>query len=83
MFGWLVSMASKVVSPLWGAIDATLRPHADWEATGHSRTRWVAVQGIGAPFLVGFFASIAYFFGIRRQVAHAQLQSTAEVTPVP
>jgi hypothetical protein len=80
---WAFAIVGLTGIPLWGAIDATLRPHADWEAAGHSRTRWVAVQGIGAPFLVGFFASIAYFFGIRRQVAHIQLQSTAEVTPVP
>ena len=58
--------------PLWGAVDATVLPHADWEAAGHSRTRWVALQGIGAPFLVGFFASLVYFFEVRRQVIGAR-----------
>ena len=53
----------------------------DWEAAGHSRTRWVAVQGIGAPFVIGFFAAIVYFFDIRRQVVRAGLRRTVEVTP--
>jgi hypothetical protein len=31
----------------------------------------VALQGIGAPFLIGLVASLLYFFDIRRQVASA------------
>jgi hypothetical protein len=54
--------------PLWGAIDATTRSYAAWEGTGRSRTRWVAIQGIGAPFGVGLVAAIAYFSRIRSQV---------------
>ena len=68
---WAFAIVGLTALPLWGAVDATLRPQADWEAAGHSRTRWVAVQGIGAPFLVGFFASIVYFFDVRRQVSRA------------
>ncbi|MDQ1393201.1 MAG: uncharacterized protein QOF30_2178 [Acidimicrobiaceae bacterium] len=59
--------------PLWGAVDATLRRQADWESVGRSRTRWVAVQGIGAPFGVGLLASILYFTRIRREVEQAQV----------
>jgi uncharacterized membrane protein YfcA len=80
---WAFAIVGLTGLPLWGAVDATLRPHADWEAAGHSRTRWVGVQGIGAPFVVGFLASIVYFFNIRRRVARAQLRRTAEATPVP
>jgi uncharacterized membrane protein YfcA len=58
--------------PLWGAVDATLRRHADWESVGRSRTRWVAVQGIGAPFGVGLLASILYFARVRGEVERAQ-----------
>ena len=80
---WAFAIVLLTAIPLWGAVDATLRPHADWEAAGHSRTRWVAVQGIGAPFLIGFVASLVYFFDVRRQVVSAQLRSTREVAPVP
>ena len=74
---WAFAILGLTALPLWGAVDATLRPHADWEAAGHSRTRWVALQGIGAPFLVGFFASLVYVFDIRRQVA---ARSAAELS---
>ncbi|MBV8161446.1 MAG: sulfite exporter TauE/SafE family protein [Acidimicrobiia bacterium] len=68
---WAFALVALTAVPLWGAVDATLRPHADWEAARHSRTRWVAVQGIGAPFLVGFLAALVYFFNVRRVVAAA------------
>ena len=68
---WAFAIVFLTAIPLWGAVDATLRPHAHWEASGHSRTRWVAVQGIGAPFLIGFFASLVYFFDVRRRVVAA------------
>src|SRR4051794_26468655 len=78
---WAFAIVGLTGVPLWGAIDATLRPHADWNAAGHSRTRWVAVQGIGAPFLIGFFASLVYFFSVRRQVAVAQSRHAPETAP--
>ena len=68
---WVFAIVAITAIPLWGALDATLRPSADWEAAGHSRTRWVALQGIGAPFLIGFGASLVYFFDIRRRIARA------------
>jgi uncharacterized membrane protein YfcA len=58
--------------PLWGAIDATLRSTSSWDAIGRNRTRWVAVQGIGAPFAVGLVASVVYFFSVRRQLARVE-----------
>jgi hypothetical protein len=73
--------------PLWGAVDATLRRSADWSRVGRSRTRWVAVQGIGAPFGVGFLASLVYFAKIRGEVegaaagANEVLVPAAEVPP--
>ena len=66
---WTFAIVFFTAIPLWGAVDATLRPHAAWEGAGHNRTRWVAVQGIGAPFFVGFLASLAYLFHVRPQVA--------------
>jgi hypothetical protein len=74
---WAFAAVGLTAIPLWGALDATLRPQVDWEAAGHNRTRWVAVQGIGAPFLVGFFASLVYFFDVRRQVASVETATPA------
>lgn len=71
VLGWLLVMVALTAVPLWGAVDATLRRSADWEGIGRSRTRWVAVQGIGAPFGIGFLASLAYFAKVRREVERA------------
>lgn len=68
---WALLVVPVTGVALWGAIDATLRPSANWKAAGRSRTRWVAAQGIGAPFGIGLLASIAYFAKVRRQVAAA------------
>jgi uncharacterized membrane protein YfcA len=57
-----------VALPLWGAIDAANHPDTQWEAAGLSRRTWVTWQAAGAPFLVGFFASIAYFARTRRRL---------------
>ena len=66
---WAFGAVALTAIPLWGAVDATLRPSAHWRAAGHSRTRWVALQGIGAPVGIGFVASLLYFFDVRKQVA--------------
>lgn len=72
------ALATVVVTaiPLWGAVDATLRRTADWQAIGRSRTRWVAVQGLGAPFGIGLLASAVYFFHIRRRLVPAPATPT-------
>jgi uncharacterized protein len=75
--GFALVMIAITAIPLWGAVDATLRRTAEWRAIGRSRTRWVAVQGLGAPFGIGLVASIVYFFSIRRQlVLHHQDTAT-------
>ena len=71
VLGWALIMIALTAIPLWGAVDATLRRSADWESIGRSRTRWVAAQGIGAPFGIGFLASLAYFAKIRGEVERA------------
>lgn len=77
LLGLMLLFIAVAGIPLWGAVDATLRRHADWASVGRSRTRWVAFQGIGAPFGVGLVASVAYFVSIRRQVASAEVKRTA------
>jgi uncharacterized membrane protein YfcA len=68
VLGWVLVLAALIAIPLWGAVDATLRRSADWDRIGRSRTRWVAVQGIGAPFGIGFLVSLVYFAKIRSEV---------------
>jgi uncharacterized membrane protein YfcA len=77
--GWALLFGVAAGIPLWGAVDATLRRQADWERIGRNRTRWVAVQGIGAPFGVGLVASVLYFASIRREVERAQAVREAVV----
>jgi len=74
---WALLIMVVTGLPLWGAVDATLRPSADWQAAGRSRTRWVAAQGIGAPFGVGLLISLLYFARVRAQVVRAALPSDA------
>jgi hypothetical protein len=74
---WVLGALLLVGVALWGAIDATLRPTSEWSAAGRSRTRWVALQGIGAPFGVGFLAALAYFARVRREVATGSALVTA------
>ncbi len=50
-----------VALPLWGAVDAASHPAHQWEGTGLSRASWIRVQALGAPFVIGFAAAIAYF----------------------
>lgn len=79
--GWGLVIAVAVGIPLWGATDATLRRHADWQHTGRSRTSWVALQGIGAPFGIGLVAAMLYFFKVRKQINEARILRIAAVTP--
>ncbi len=76
---WALIVVAVTAIAWWGAIDATLLRTADWQAAGRSRTRWVALQGIGAPFGIGFLASIAYFFKVRRDVVAAAAAPRSEV----
>jgi hypothetical protein len=83
LLGWVLILLVMTAIPLWGAVDATLRRSADWDRIGRSRTRWVAVQGIGAPFGVGFLASVAYFVKIRGEVAGTTATRVLPTPPFP
>ena len=68
--GFTLAALVAIAFPLFGAVDAAVRRHAVWNEAGRSRTRWVALQGIGAPFGVGFVAAVAYFANVRKQLIH-------------
>ena len=73
MLGVVLLVVGLVALPVWGAIDAANHAEVQWEAAGLSRRTWIRWQAIGALFVVGFFASIAYFAKTRR---------TLEATPL-
>ena len=75
---WAVAVVAWTAIPLWGAVDATLRRSVDWQTAGRNRTRWVAVQGVGAPFGIGLVASAAYFLGVRRELISAEAARSAQ-----
>lgn len=81
--GLLLLALPLLALPLWGAVDATLRPGASWAKTNHKRTTWVAVQSIGAPFGIGFVASILYFARVRGSVIRATHPSTGPGSDSP
>jgi uncharacterized protein len=71
---WAIAVVAWTAIPLWGAVDATLRRSVDWQTIGRNRTRWVAVQGIGAPLGIGLVASAAYFLGVRRELQRTEAE---------
>jgi hypothetical protein len=73
-----LGVVAATALPLWGAIDATIRRESAWERTGINRTKWVALQGIGAPFGIGLIAAVFYAFRIRGQVMRAADELLAE-----
>jgi uncharacterized membrane protein YfcA len=75
--GYTLAIIAVTALPLWGAIDATIRREAAWDRAGHSRTFWVGLQGIGAPFGVGLIASMVYAFRIRSRVVTAAAEQLA------
>lgn len=56
----IILVAFFVVIPLWGTIDAALRPDSAWREADQNKLLWVALQ----IFLWGF-GSIAYLIAIR------------------
>jgi uncharacterized membrane protein YfcA len=76
-----LAMVAITAIPLWGAVDATLKRTAEWQAIGRNRTRWVAVQGLGAPFGIGLLASIVYFVSVRRQLERQHAHQPESALP--
>src|SRR5438132_1255134 len=66
-----LAVFAMVGLPVWGVIDAVNRPDHLWRLAGLRKQPWVLLQALGAPFGVGFGASVAYFAGARRKLATA------------
>jgi uncharacterized protein len=69
-----------VAMPIWGVIDAASRPAHHWEAGGLSKRLWIGTQAFGAPFGVGFWAALLYFFKVKRRLTAAGVYSDVAVS---
>jgi hypothetical protein len=56
-----------VALPIWGVIDAALRPDSAWRTANQSKVVWVVLQ-----IFLGFIGAIAYFLAVRPKVRRAQ-----------
>jgi uncharacterized membrane protein YfcA len=65
--------------PVWGIVDALVRPEHHWRAAGLSKKRWVRIQAMGTPVGLGVFPAIAYFARIRPRLNAAALMSYVSV----
>ena len=72
--GLILLAVTLVGLPLWGMIDAAGRDGPCWTLAGKSRSHWVRIQALGAPFGVGFVASIVYFARVRPELEAATVQ---------
>ena len=80
--GWLgVAMAAFVLLalPIWGIVDASIRPDHHWRVAGLSKKRWVRMQVLGAPVGMGLFPAMVYFARIRPKLNAAALMSYVSV----
>ena len=58
--------------PIWGIIDAAVRPESQWSEADQSKVLWIVLQVIG-----GIVAAIAYFVAIRPKL------KAVEARPAP
>jgi uncharacterized protein len=75
--GWTLLSIVLVGLPLWGLVDALQWRKEHWERAGRDRRTWIRLQAIGAVFLVGAAAAVAYFARTRPRLAAAALRDSA------
>jgi quinol-cytochrome oxidoreductase complex cytochrome b subunit len=62
----LIFILSAMVLPIWGIIDAAVRPDAVWAATGQNKIVWVLVQ-----IVLSTLGAVIYFAAIRPKLVAA------------
>lgn len=70
--GALIVLALAVLFPLWGAVDAAIRPRAAWDQAHRDKTLWVAVLLVALVVGLGVLATIAYIVRVRPRLVKAQ-----------
>ena len=71
----LVVILALGVIPIWGIIDAALRPDPVWAAAGQNKVVWIIVQ-----VFLGVFGTVAYFVAVRPRLIAV---TPPAVTPGP
>ena len=68
----LLVLASSVLLPVWGLIDAASHPEEAFTAAGHNKTLWI-VLNVGGLLLcgIGLVLTIVYFAAVRPKVVVA------------
>jgi uncharacterized membrane protein YfcA len=76
-----VAMAAFVLFalPVWGIVDAVVRPSHHWRVAGLSKKRWVLLMAAGIPVGIGLIAAILYFATVRRKLNTAAVMSYVAV----
>jgi hypothetical protein len=62
----LLILLFLIVVPVWGIIDAAMRPDSAWAAAGQNKVVWVLVQ-----IFLGILGSAVYFLAIRPKLKAA------------
>jgi hypothetical protein len=62
----LLFLLVTFIFPIWGIIDAAIRPDAVWAATGQNKIVWVLVQ-----IFLWTLGAIIYFVAIRPKLVAA------------
>jgi len=62
----LLMMLALFVIPIWGIVDAAMRPTEVWTATGQNKVLWIVLQ-----FVLGLLGAIIYFAAIRPKLVAA------------
>ena len=58
-----------MVFPIWGAIDAALKPESAWQAADQNKFVWVILQALGVFVAgLGLIPILVYLFAIRPKV---------------
>jgi hypothetical protein len=74
--GELIVLLSPVIIglPIWGIIDAALRPQIEWNQAAQNKVFWILLQ-----VFLGIFAAIAYFAAIRPKLKMARRTTLKEI----
>ena len=62
----LLVLLPMMVLPIWGIVDAAVRPQEVFTATGQSKVLWIVLQ-----IVLGILGAIIYFVAIRPKLVAA------------